>query len=80
MYKSDKTEKSVQRSVVCGTGLTRLQVAELGQRPHLQVLQVERIRLPAGQIPHNMFVDHTHTPEPHESTKQQRHLKDITSH
>lgn len=58
------------------TGPTWFQVAELGQRPHLQMLQVKRIGLPAGQIPHNMFIDHTHTSKLHQCTKQQGNLKE----
>lgn len=63
---------------MCETGLTRFQVAELGQRPHLQMLQVKRVSLPAGQIPHNMFIDHAHTSELHQCTKQQRDLREFT--
>lgn len=35
------------------------------------MLQVERLSLPAGQVPHNVLIDHTHTAELHQSTKQQ---------
>lgn len=58
------------------TGRTRLQVTELCQRSHLQMLQVKSVSLPAGQIPHNMFIDHAHTSKPHQGTKQQRHLEE----
>lgn len=59
---------------VCEAGLTRLQVAELGQRPHLQMIQVEGVGLPAGQIPHDVLIDHTHTAELHQGTEQQGDL------
>lgn len=59
------------------TGLTRFQVAELGERPHLQMLQVKSVRFPAGQIPHDMFIDHAHTSELHQCTKQQWDLKEV---
>lgn len=57
------------------TYLTRFQVAELGERPHLQMLQVKSVSLPASHIPHNMFIDHAHTSELHQCTKQQRDLR-----
>ena len=56
--------------------LTWLQVAELGQRPHLQMLQIKSVRLPAGQIPHYVFIDHTHTSKLHQSPKQQGDLRE----
>lgn len=61
---------------VCEKSLTRFQVAELGERPHLQMLQVESVSLPAGQIPHNMLINHAHTSELHQCTKQQWDLKE----
>lgn len=60
------------------TCLTGFQVAKLSQRPHLQMLQVKSVRLPPSQIPHHMFIDHTHASELHQRTKQQRHLKGIS--
>lgn len=59
-------------------GLTRLQVAELSQRSHLQMLQVERISLSARQIPHHVLVDHADASELHQRSEQQRHLGGIT--
>ena len=61
---------------MCVTGPTRLQVAELGQTSHLQMLQVKSVSLPAGQVPHNVLIDHTHTSELHQCTKQQRYLRE----
>lgn len=53
---------------------TRFQVAELGQRSHIQMLQIEGVSLPASQIPHNVLVYHTHTSQLHQRTEQQGDL------
>lgn len=58
---------------------TRFQVAELGQRPHLQMCQVEGVGLPAGQIPDHMFVHHANTSQLHQCTEQQGDLSKMSS-
>lgn len=57
-----------------GASPTRLQVAELGQGPHLQVLQVVRLSLPAAQVPDQLLVDHAHTAQLYQGPEQQRDL------
>lgn len=53
---------------------TRFQVAELGERPPLQMLQVKGVGLPACQVPHGVFVDHADAAELHQSAEHERDL------
>lgn len=54
--------------------LTRFQVAELGQRPHLQVFQVKGVGLPACLVPRGVFVHHAHAAELDQSSEHERDL------
>lgn len=56
-------------------GCTRFQVTELGQGPHLQILQLKGIGLPSGQIPQRLLVDHAHAAQLHQCTEQQGNLE-----
>lgn len=56
--------------------LTRLQVAELCQRPHVQVLKVKGVGLSAGEVAHGLLVDHAHAAQLHQRTEQQRNLSE----
>lgn len=47
-------------------GVTWLQVAELSERPHLQVIQLEGVGLSASQRPHHLLIDHAHAAELHQ--------------
>lgn len=58
--------------------LTWFQVAELGERPHLQMLQVKGVSLPVCQISNHMFIHHTDAAKLHQRTKQQRDLRELT--
>lgn len=57
-------------SGAAGTHHTWFQVAELGQRAHLQVLKSEGFCFPARQVPHQLFTDHTHTAQVHQGPEQ----------
>ena len=58
-----------------GSLLTWLQVAELCQRAHLEVLQVKGLGLSACKVPHQMPVDHTDAAQTDQGPQQQRHLE-----
>lgn len=58
--------------------LTWFQVAELGERPHLQMLQVKGVRLPVRQISNHVFIHRADAAELHQRPKQQRDLRERT--
>lgn len=62
------------RARAASTRHTWLQVAELGQRAHLQVLEGKGLCFPARQVPRQLLVDHTHTTQLHQGPEQQRDL------
>lgn len=62
---------TVNTSTCC---LTWLQVGELGQRAHLQVLDVEGVRLTAHQVPDELPADHADTAQLDQGPQQQWHL------
>lgn len=55
--------------------LTWLQVSELGQRAHLQVLDVEGFSLSPCQVPDELPADHAHAAQVDQGTEEQRHLE-----
>lgn len=54
--------------------LTWLQVSELGQRAHLQVLNVKGFGLSPRQVPDKLSADHAHAAQVDQGTEKQRHL------
>lgn len=62
---------TISSSACC---LTRLQVGELCQRAHLQVLDVEGVSLTARQVPGELPADHADTAQLDQGPQQQWHL------
>lgn len=58
------------RAKAAGTRPTWFQVAELGQRAHLQVLESKGFCFSARKVSHQLFIDHTHTAQLHEGPEQ----------
>ena len=54
--------------------LTWLQVSELGQRAHLQVLNVKGFGLSPRQMPDELPADHAHAAQVDQGTEEERHL------
>lgn len=62
------------RARAASTRHTWLQVAELRQRAHLQVLESKGLCFPARQVPRQLLIDHTHTTQLYQGPEQQRDL------